>query len=174
MWRSSGHMKTRGKSRRPRTPAVGDLGKLPSARVEQARCVLAAVFGCLALLVGPVEAADQSADSGNKHRIDTHNRLQLRAEQQDYRQSVEPRSPVEQRNLETQLHHQRLQQRNLQGRQDQRLQAERHKRGINQVLDPYRVNQSGPSLQRQQQQQRLQMRMQRNTWPYQRNYFRNE
>ncbi len=173
MWITNGHMKPRGKPR-SRTPDVGDLGGLSGTRVKRAWWGHVLVMGCLAVLVCPVEAADQSVESGNKQRIDTHNRLQLRAEQQDYRQSVEPLSPVEQRSLETQLQHQRLQQRNLQGRQDQRLQAERHKRGINQVLDPYRVNQPGPSLQRQQQQQRLQMRMQRNTWPYQRNHFRNE
>ena len=169
MRKTDGQMKTREKSRHPRTPAVGDFGGLPSTKVERAGWGLAAVLGCLALFVYSVEAAEQSVDSGNKQRIDTHNRLQLRAEQQDYRQSVEPLSPVEQRNLETQLHHQRLQQRNLQGRQDQRLQAERHNHRINQSLDPYRVIQTGPSLQRQQQQQRLQMRMQRNTWPYPRN-----
>jgi hypothetical protein len=140
--------------------------------VDQAWCGLALVLGCLSLLAFPVEAADRSVDSGNKHRIDMHNWLQLRGEQEVYRQSVEPLSPVDRRNLEQQLQQQRLQQRNLQFRQDQRLQAERHKRRINRSVDPYRANRPGPSPQRQQQQQqlqRLQMRMQRNTWPYPRN-----
>ena len=101
-----------------------------------------------------------------------HNWRQLRGEQEVYRQSVEPLSPVDRRNLELQLNQQRLQQRNLQLRQDQRLQAERFKRRINRSVDPYRVNPPGPGTQlqeRQQQQQRLQMRMQRNTWSYPRN-----
>ena len=169
MWITNGHIKPRGKTRGSRTPDVGDLGGLPGNRVKHAWWGRVLVLGALALLVCPVEAVDQSVDGGTKQRIDMHNRLQLRAEQEDYRQSVEPLSPLDQRNLETQLQHQRLQQRNLQGRQDQRLQAERHKRHINQSVDPYRLNRPGPSLQRQeqlQQHQRLQMRMQRETWPY--------
>ena len=137
--------------------------------VEQAWCRLTLVLGCFALFVCPVDAAVKSIDSGNKHRIDMHNWLQLRGEQEVYRQSVEPLSPVDRQNLELRLQQQRLQQRNLQLRQDQRLQAERHKRRINQLLDPYHVNRPVPSPQRleqQQQQQRLQMRMQRNTWSY--------
>ena len=98
-----------------------------------------------------------------------HNWIQLRGEHEVYRQSVEPLSPVDRQNLELRLQQQRLQQRNLQLRQDQRLLAERHKRRINQLVDPYGVNRPGPGAQQQQQQQRLQMRMQRNTWPYPRN-----
>jgi hypothetical protein len=168
MWRTIEHKKPRGKPRCTRTAEVEDLGGLPGM-VEQAWYVLALVLGCLALLVCPVEAADNPVDSGNKQRIDMHNWLQLRGEQEAYRQSVEPLSPVNRRNLEQQLHQQRLQQRNLQLRQDQRLQAERHKRGINRSIDPYRVNRPDPSPQRleqEQQQQRLQMRMQRNTWTH--------
>jgi hypothetical protein len=141
--------------------------------VEQAWCRLALVLGCIALFVCPVEAAEKSVDSGNKQRIDMHNWRQLRAEQEVYRQSVEPLSPVDRGNLEVQLNQQRLQQRNLQLRQDQRLQAERLKRRINRSIDPYRVNRPGPSTQlqdQQQRQQRLQMRMQRNTWRYPRSY----
>jgi hypothetical protein len=137
--------------------------------VEQAWCRLALVSGCFALFVCTVDAADMSTDSGNKHRIDMHNWLQLRGEQEVYRQSVEPLSPVDRQNLELRLQQQRLQQRNLQLRQDQRLQAERHKRRINPLIDPYHVNRpvSGAQrLEKQQQQQRLQMRMQRNTWSY--------
>ena len=130
---------------------------------------LALVLGCFALFVCPVDAADKSIDSGSKHRIDMHNWLQLRGEHEVYRQSVEPLSPVDRQNLELRLQQQRLQQRNLQLRQDQRLLAERHKRRINQLADPYSVNRPGAGAQRQQQQQRLQMRMQRNTWPYPRN-----
>ncbi|MGB5276024.1 MAG: hypothetical protein WBO16_06880 [Gammaproteobacteria bacterium] len=148
-----------------RTRGVEDWGGLPGTMMEQAWCRLALVVGCLALLVCPVEAADKSVDSGSKHRTDMHNRLQLRAEQEAYRQSVEPLSPADRQNLELKLQQQRLQQRNLQLRQDQRLQAERHKRHINGSLDPYRINRPGPGFQQQQQQQRLQMRMQRNTWP---------
>ena len=127
------------------------------------------VPGCFALFVCTVDAADMSIDSGNKHRIDMHNWLQLRGEQEVYRQSVEPLSPVDRQNLELRLQQQRLQQRNLQLRQDQSLQTERHKRRINPLVDPYRVNRPAPGAQRleqQQQLQRLQMRMQRNTWSY--------
>ena len=172
MWRTNGHKKPRGKPRCSRTRKVGDLGGLPGTMMEQAWCGLALVLGCLALFVCPVVAADKSVDSGNKHRIDMHNWLQLRSEQEVFQQSVEPLSPVNRQNLELRLQQQRLQQRNLQLRQDQRLQAERHKHRINRLDDPYRVNRLGPSTQRQeqqQQQQRLQMRMQRNTWPYLRN-----
>ena len=130
---------------------------------------LALVLGCFALFVCPVDAADKPGDSGNKHRIDMHNWIQLRGEHEVYRQSVEPLSPVDRQNLELRLQQQRLQQRNLQLRQDQRLLAERHKRRINQLVGPYGVNRPGPGTQQQQQQQRLQMRMQRNTWPYPRN-----
>jgi hypothetical protein len=140
--------------------------------VEQARYGFALLLGCLALSVCPVEAADTSVGSGNKHSIDMHNSLQLRKEQDIYRQSVEPLSPADRQNLELKLQHQRLQQRNLQLRQDHRLQPERHKPRINQMVDPYRPNRPGISPQRQaqqQQQQRLQMRMQRNIWAYPRN-----
>ena len=125
-------------------------------------------LACLALSVSPVAAANNSVDSSNKHSTDRYNLLQLRAEQQSYQQSVEPLSPVDQRNLEMQLEQQRLQQRNLQLRQDQRLQSERQKHRINSI-DPSRVNRPGQNSQWQQQQQRLQMRMQRNTWSYPRN-----
>jgi hypothetical protein len=141
------------------------------------KCMRALVLGCLALLVCPVEAVDKFVDSGTKQRIDMHNWLQLRAEQEAYQQSVEPLSPSDRRNLELQLQVQRLQQRNLQLRQDQRLQAEQLERRTKQSLDPYPLNRSGPSAQRpqrQQQQQRLQMQMQRNTWPYPRTYLRSE
>ena len=172
MWRTNGHKKTRAKPWYTRTRAVGDLGWLPGVMGEQACCRLALVLGCLATMVCPVEAADKSADSGNKQRIDMHNWLQLRGEQDMYRQSVEPLSPADRRNLELQLQQQQLQQRNLQLRQDQRLQAERPQRRINRSVDPYAINRPGPSPKRQEQQQqlqRLQMRMQRNTWPYPRN-----
>ena len=132
--------------------------------------------GCLALLVCQVEAADKAVDSGNKQRIDRHNQLQLRTEQETYRQSVEPLSPADRQNLELQFHQQRLQQQNLQLRQDQRLQAERHKHRINPSFAPNSIYRPGPNtpgqVQLQQQQQRLQMRMQRNTWSYPRNYLR--
>jgi hypothetical protein len=164
----------RGKPRCTRTREVGDLGRLPGTMVQQAWWGLALVLGGLALLVCPVEAADKSVDSGSKQRTDMHNWLQLRSEQEAYRQSVEPLSPVDQRSLELKLQQQQLQQRNLQLRQDQRLQAERHNSRINRSIDPYLVNQPGSSPQKQQQQQRLQMRMQRNTWPYPRNYHRSE
>ena len=137
--------------------------------VEQAWCRLALVPGCFALFVCTVDAADMSIDSGNKHRIDMHNWLQLRGEQEVYRQSVGPLSPVDRQNLELRMQQQRLQQRNLQLRQDQRLQTERHKRRINQLADPYHVNRPGSGTQRLEQQQklqRLQKRMQRNTWSY--------
>ena len=137
--------------------------------VVQDWCRLALVLGSFALLVCPVDAADRFIDSGNKHRIDMFNWLQLRGEQEVFRQSVEPLSPVDRQNLDLRMQLQRLEQRNLQLRQDQRLQAERHKRRINQLVDPYRVNRPGTSPQRQelqQQQQRLQMHMQRNTWSY--------
>jgi hypothetical protein len=145
---------------------------LPGTFVEQPWCRLALVAGCLALLVCPIAAADKFVDSGNKQNIDRHNQLQLRAEQRAYQQSVEPLSPVDRQNLELQLQVQRLQQRNLQSRQDQRLQAERYKQRINPV-ESSRVNRPGPrpqqQAQQQQLQQRLQMRMQRSTWPYSRN-----
>jgi hypothetical protein len=169
MWSANGHKNPHGKPWCTGTREAGNLGALPSTMVEQAWWALALVLGCLALFICPVEAADNSVDSGNKQRIDMHNWLQLRGEQDAYRQSVEPLSPTNQQNLELQMHQQRLQQRNLQGRQDQRLQAERHKHRINQSVDPYRVNRPGPSPQQQQQQQRLQMRMQRNSWPYPQN-----
>ena len=92
------------------------------------KCTRALVVGCLALLIYPVEAVDKFVDSGTKQRIDTHNRLQLRAEQGVYQQSVEPLSPADRRSLELQLQVQQLQQRNLQLRQDQRLQAEQQER----------------------------------------------
>jgi hypothetical protein len=136
------------------------------------KCMRALVLGCLALLVCPVEAVDKFVDSGTKQRIDMHNWLQLRAEQEAYQQSVEPLSPSDRRNLELQLQVQRLQQRNLQLRQDHRLQPERHKPRINQRVDTYHLNRPGISSQQQgqqQQQQRLQMRMQRNIWAYPRN-----
>jgi exonuclease VII large subunit len=136
--------------------------------MERIGCRFALVLSYLALLVCPVAAANQSVDSGNKHSIDRYNSLQLRAEQQTYQQSAEPLSSVDRRKLEMQSQQQRLQQRNLQLRQDQRLQAERHRHRINQV-DPYGLYRSGPSSQSQQQQQRLKMRMQRNTWSYPRN-----
>ncbi|MBT8130257.1 MAG: hypothetical protein KJP10_09705, partial [Gammaproteobacteria bacterium] len=104
--------------------------------------------------------------------IDMHNSLKLRKEQEIYRQTVEPLSPADRQNLELKLQQQRVQQRNLQLRQDSRLQPERHKPRINQLIDPYRLNRPGTSSQRQaqqQQQQRLQMRMQRNIWAYPRN-----
>ena len=142
--------------------------------LDQTWCGFALVPVCLALLVGPVVAANNSVDSGNKHSIDRYNQLQLRAEQKMYQQSVEPLPPADQQKLKQQLQRQQLQQRNLQLRQDQRLQAERNKRDINRSLVPYRVYQPGQGSQWQQQQQRLQMRMQRNTWSYPRNQLRSE
>lgn len=172
MWKTKGHKRLRGKPPCSGTCIVGDSVILTGNMVEQALYGLTLVLGCLVLFVCPADAADMPDDTGNMHRIDMHHRLQLRNEQEEYRQSVEPLSPEDRRNLELQLNQQRLQQRNLQFRQDQRLQAERHKRSIDQWIDPYRINRPGPGLQRQeqqQQQQRLQMRMQRNTWPYSRN-----
>jgi hypothetical protein len=126
-------------------------------------------LACLALLVCPVEAASESFDSANKHRIDRYNWVQLRAEQKAYQQTVEPLTPAEQQKLNLQLQQQRLQQRNLQLRQDQRLQTERYQRYINGSVVPDRIYHPGPSTQwQEQQQQRLQMRMQRYNWPYSR------
>ena len=136
---------------------------------RKTQCGFALVPACLSLLVSTVAAANNSVDIGTKHSIDRYNQLQLRAEQKTYQQSVEPLPPVDQQKLKQQLQRQQLQQRNLQLRQDQGLQAERHKRNINRSLEPYRVYQPGQSSQWQQQQQRLQMRMQRNSWSYPRN-----
>lgn len=168
MWRTNGHKKRRGNPGFAQTPSVRDLEGLPDTMVEQSWYGFALVLACFALIVSPVAAANKTIDSGNKHSIDRYNQLQLRAEQKTYQQSVEPLSPVDQRSLEMQLNQQRLQQRNLQLRHDQRLQAERQQHRINSI-DPSRVNRPGQSAQRQQQQQRLQMRMQRKTWSYPRN-----
>jgi hypothetical protein len=130
--------------------------------------LIALVPACLVLLVSPVVAANNSVDGGNKHSIDRYNQLQLRAEQKTYQQSVEPLSPVDQQTLKQKMNQQRLQQHNLQLRQDQSLQGDRYRHRIN-PGEPYRVNRPGLSTQSQQQQQRLQMRMQRNTWSYPRN-----
>ena len=121
MWKTNGHKKRRGKPGYAHTPIAGDLDGLPGTMVEQTWCGFALVLGCFALLVCPVQAANNSVDSGNKHSIDRYNSLQLRAEQKAYQQSVGPLSPVDQQKLKQQLHQQRLQQRNLQLRQDQSL-----------------------------------------------------
>ncbi len=122
-----------------------------------------------ALIIGPAAAYAEDPAPAARHRAaGAQGQLELQRDQEDYRRSVDPATPQEARQLDLRLDGQMSQWEELQLRQSQELGVMGQRQGIPSEHPPVSPAQADPRLKldRQDKAQRLQFRMQRQTWPH--------